>query len=116
MTEAVAEALNVDIDTANRLRAQYWRRYGATVIGMVRHHGIDAHAFLRRSHDFDVDPLLRAEKFLAAKLRQLPGRKVLLTNAPFHYARPVLRPPGILRHFASPWALAHMRPHGAFRP
>ncbi|MBO1114906.1 pyrimidine 5'-nucleotidase [Bordetella petrii] len=116
MTEAVAETLGVDIDTANRLRAQYWRRYGATVIGLVRHHGIDAHAFLRRSHDFDIDPLVRAEKFLAAKLRQLPGRKVLLTNAPFHYARAVLRRLGILRHFDSLWAIEHMRLHGEFRP
>src|SRR6478735_4466657 len=90
MTMAVAEALNVDIDTANDLRRQYWQRYGATMIGMVRHHGVNPHEFLHRSHDFDVNPLVRAEKALAYKLRQLPGRKVLLTNAPLHYARSVL--------------------------
>src|SRR5690606_26542893 len=101
MTAAVAEALDVDIDTANELRAKYWHRYGATVIGMVRHHGVDAHAFLRRSHDFDVNPLVRAESALADKLRRLPGRKVLLTNAPFDYARAVLRRLGILRQFDS---------------
>jgi len=116
MTAAVAESLGVDVDTANQLRAQYWRRYGATVIGMVRHHGIDAHAFLHRSHDFDVNPLVRSETALAAKLRRLPGRKVLLTNAPFHYARAVLRRLGILRHFDSLWAIEHMRLHGEFRP
>ncbi|GAB3107341.1 pyrimidine 5'-nucleotidase [Bordetella tumbae] len=116
MTRAVAESLNVDIDTANQLRSKYWRRYGATVIGMVRHHGIDPHAFLRLSHDFEVGPLIRAETGLAGKLRQLPGRKVLLTNAPFHYARDVLRHLGILRHFDSMWAIEHMRLHGEFRP
>jgi len=116
MTTAVAESLGVDIDTANRLRAQYWRRYGATVIGLVRHHGVDANAFLRLSHDFDVGPLVRAETGLAAKLRQLPGRKVLLTNAPIHYARAVLRRLGILRQFDSLWAIEHMRLHGEFRP
>lgn len=82
MTEAVAETLAVDEATANRLRAEYWRRYGATVIGLVRHHGVDADAFLHRSHNFEVAPLVRAETALADKLRRLPGRKVLLTNVP----------------------------------
>lgn len=116
MTMAVAEALDVDVDTANAVRKQYWQRYGATMIGMVRNHGIDPHAFLHRSHDFDVNPLVRAEKALAYKLRQLPGRKVLLTNAPLHYARAVLRRLGILRQFDSLWAIEHMRLHGEFRP
>lgn len=116
MTRAVAETLGVDIDTANALRAQYWKRYGATVIGMVRHHGVDAGTFLRSSHDFDVRPLIQAESGLAAKLRNLPGRKVLLTNAPFHYARAVLRHLGLLHQFDSLWAIEQMRWHGVFRP
>lgn len=116
MTQAVVEALGVDVDAANLLRTQYWKRYGATVIGLVRHHGIDAGSFLLRSHDFDVAPLIRAERGLAQRLRSLPGRKVLLTNAPFHYARAVLRHLGILNQFDSLWALEHMRLHGEFRP
>ena len=107
MTMAVAETLGVDIDTANHLRRKYWKRYGATMIGLVRHHGVDPHEFLHRSHDFDVNPLVRAEKALAYKLRQLPGRKVLLTNAPLEYARAVLRRLGILRQFDSLWAIEH---------
>jgi putative hydrolase of the HAD superfamily len=116
MTQAVAHALDVDIAAANSIRSQYWKRYGATVIGLVRHHGVDANAFLHRSHDFDVAPLIRAEKGLAVKLRLLPGRKVLLTNAPLHYARNVLRELGILRQFDSLWGIEQMRLHGEFRP
>jgi putative hydrolase of the HAD superfamily len=116
MTMAVAEALNVDVDTANDLRRKYWQRYGATMIGMVRHHGVNPHDFLHRSHDFDVNPLVRGEKALAYKLRQLPGRKVLLTNAPLRYARSVLQRLGILRQFDSLWAIEHMRLYGEFRP
>lgn len=116
MTRAVAEALEVDVSTADRLRTLYWKRYGATVIGLVRHHGVDPHQFLHRSHDFDVRPLVRAEKGLAAKLRQLPGRKVLLTNAPLHYARAVLRHLGILQQFDALWGIEQMRLHGEFRP
>lgn len=116
MTEAVAETLAVDEATANRLRAEYWRRYGATVIGLVRHHGVDADAFLHRSHNFEVAPLVRAETALADKLRRLPGRKVLLTNAPLHYARAVLRHLGLLRQFDSIWTIEQMCMHGQFRP
>lgn len=116
MTAAVAEALGVDADAANVLRQKYWKRYGATVIGLVRHHGVDPHRFLLRSHDFDVAPLVRAERGLAQRLRMLPGRKVLLTNAPLHYARAVLRHLGILRQFDSLWAIEQMRLHGEFRP
>ncbi|EWM40199.1 haloacid dehalogenase-like hydrolase family protein [Bordetella holmesii 35009] len=116
MTRAVSEMLDVDVDAANEYRTRYWKRYGATVIGMVRHHGADPHRFLHRSHDFDVKPLVRAEKGLANKLKRLPGRKVLLTNAPLHYARAVLRHLGILQQFDALWGIDQMRLHGEFRP
>jgi putative hydrolase of the HAD superfamily len=116
MTLAVSETLGVDAETANQLRQTYWKRYGATVIGLARHHGVDAAAFLRRSHDFDVAPLVRAERGLRSFLGALPGRKVLLTNAPLHYARAVLRHLGILRHFDSLWGIEEMRLFGQFRP
>jgi len=116
MTAAVREALGCDETQAQQLRARYWQQYGATVIGMVRHHGVDAQQFLRRSHDFDLTGLIRAEFALAVRLKRLPGRKVLVTNAPFHYACAVLRHLGILQLFDSLWALEHMRWHGQFRP
>lgn len=116
MTQAVARTLDVDADTANALRQKYWKQYGATVIGLVKHHGVNAQEFLRLSHDFDVRSLIKAEAALAAKLRRLPGRKVLLTNAPFDYARKVLRHLGLLPLFDSVWAIEHMRWHGSYRP
>lgn len=116
MTAAVCEALGCDVDTANQLRTRYWKRYGATVIGLVRHHGVDPHAFLHRSHDFDVCTLVKAERGLARRLAKLPGRKILVTNAPLHYARAVLAHLGILRAFDGLWALEQMRYHGDFRP
>ena len=30
-------------------RALYWQRYGATLLGLVRHHGVDAAHFLRET-------------------------------------------------------------------
>ncbi len=116
MTAAVARSLGVDDDEANRLRSKYWHRYGATVIGMQRHHGIDVHEFLALSHDFDVAPLVQAPKGLRQMLARLPGRKVLVTNAPLDYARAVLKHLRLQRSFDSLWAIEQMRIHGTFRP
>jgi len=116
MTRAVMSFLDVDEPEAQHLRAKYWRRYGATMIGMVKHHGVNAQEFLWRSHDFDVRPLVRAETGLTHKLGRLPGRKVLVTNAPLHYARAVLKHLGILQHFQSLWGIEHLKMHGQYKP
>lgn len=116
MTAAVAKHLDVDTNTASQLRTAYWKRYGATVIGMVRHHGIHAQTFLDQSHDFDIASQVHSETGLAHKLGRLKGRKILLTNAPQKYAREVLKTLGILRHFESIWAIDHMCLQGRFRP
>ena len=33
-------------EAANTLRMQYWHRYGATLLGLMRHHGTDPQHFL----------------------------------------------------------------------
>ncbi len=120
MTAYVMHHLKVDAVEAGRLRVEYWNRYGATLLGLVRHHGIDAHHFLRATHDFSEAPgfadLVRAEHGLAGLLRRLPGRKVLLTNAPARYAAQVLVHIGLHRHFARRYAIEQMRIHQRFRP
>ncbi len=116
MTEYVARELNVARDEANRLRTLYWRRYGATLLGLVRHHGVDAHHFLRETHDFDVAELMRAERGLARLFARLPGRKVLLTNAPRAYAGSVLRELRLHPHISARYTIERMRIHGRFRP
>ena len=76
MTAAVMKTLDLDEAAASELRTHYYRRYGATLLGLVRHHNIDPHAFLQNSHAFDVAPLVNAERGLRDKLNRLPGRKV----------------------------------------
>lgn len=116
MQHAVARMADCDMETADRLRTLYWKRYGATVIGMVRHHGADARHFLHLSHDFDVRPLVHSEMGLSRKLAQLPGRKILLTNAPTAYARQVLDALGLLPQFDALWSIDHMELQGRIRP
>jgi len=116
MTEYVGRHLQVDREQANHLRLTYWHRYGATMLGLMRHHAVDPHHFLRETHDFDVAGLLRAERGLARLFARLPGRKVLLTNAPGAYADDVLRALGLHRGVFARYAIEQMRVHRIFRP
>src|SRR5512134_2702578 len=65
MTDYVVRHLEVEESHANHLRLTYWRRYGATLLGLMRHHAVDPHHFLRETHDFDVVQMMRAERGLA---------------------------------------------------
>jgi putative hydrolase of the HAD superfamily len=116
MTSYVERHLAVDRAEADRLRRHYWLRYGATLLGLVRHHGVDARDFLHQTHDFEVVDLLRAERGLGRLFARLPGRKVLLTNAPERYARAVVRALAIDRHLGARYTIETMRLHGSFRP
>jgi len=116
MTAFVQRQLQLEAVQADALREAYWTRYGATLLGLVRHHGVDPHRFLRETHDFDVASLLRAERGLAQLGRRLVGRKVLLTNAPADYAGRVLRGIGLHRQITTRYAVENMRVHGQYRP
>jgi putative hydrolase of the HAD superfamily len=106
-----------DDETVNAARQAYWKRYGATLVGMMKHHGVRADEFLHAAHTFDDLPsMIRAERGLAHLLNRLPGRKILLTNAPRRYALDVLRHLGLHRHFFRHVAVESMRVHGQLRP
>jgi putative hydrolase of the HAD superfamily len=116
MTDYVSRHLGVDTESADAVRRDYWRRYGATMLGLIRHHAVDPHHFLRETHDLDIPALLRAERGLARLLARLPGRKVLLTNAPAAYAEVVLRGIALHRQLPARYTIERMRVFGSFRP
>ncbi|HEY4073997.1 MAG TPA: pyrimidine 5'-nucleotidase [Herbaspirillum sp.] len=106
-----------DTAAVNALRQQYWQRYGATLAGMVRHHAVRAEDFLREAHRFDnLAQMIQAERGLAHLLKRLPGRKILLTNAPQAYAKSVLRHLGLHPHFDRHISIESMQVHGQLRP
>lgn len=100
MTAYVAQHLNVDEVAANQIRDRYWHRYGATLQGLVRHHGTDPHHFLHHTHQLpDLPTMMVYRRALAARLRLLPGRKVLFSNAPHAYIEAILEQIGLERMF-----------------
>jgi putative hydrolase of the HAD superfamily len=96
MTDYVMKRTGLPEADASALRVSYWRRYGATLLGMIRHHDVDPHEFLHETHPFpDLHALVRRDLRLAHLLRRLPGRKVVVTNAPARYAAGVIAGLGI---------------------
>ena len=91
MMTYICEHLGVDETEANRLRQLYWQRYGATLLGLMRHHGTNPHHFLHHTHQFpDLQQAVIAQRGLKAMLRRLPGRKIVFSNANvthFHSAK-----------------------------
>jgi putative hydrolase of the HAD superfamily len=110
MMAYMCEHLKVDEAEATRLRQNYWQRYGATLLGLMRHHGTDPHHFLHHTHQFpDLPNIVIAERSLKSMLRRLPGRKIIFSNAPSNYAEAVLTITGIRRCFCAVYAVERLR-------
>jgi putative hydrolase of the HAD superfamily len=106
-----------DEAAVNAARVGYWARYGATLIGMMKHHQVRSDDFLHAAHSFDdLTTMIRAERGLARMLKRLPGDKILLTNAPRRYARDVVRHLGLHRHFARHVPIEAMQVHRQLCP
>ena len=113
MTQYVARLLDLGEEDASELRDTYWKRYGATLIGLIRHHRVDPAHFLRETHHFpELERMVVGRRELRSVLRRLPGRKVVFSNAPGHYARAVLQALGVHDLFDDVFSIERTR----FRP
>ena len=113
MTAYVQQHLQLDEAAANDLRMHYWQRYGATLRGLMRHHGTDPEHFLRHTHQFpELDRMVLRDPRLRHVLKALPGRKLVFSNAPLHYACAVLKLLRVDDLFDDVMAVEHTR----FRP
>ncbi|MEO8631034.1 MAG: pyrimidine 5'-nucleotidase [Betaproteobacteria bacterium] len=91
MTAYLEQHVGVAAEDAPRLRTHYWRRYGATLLGLMRHHDVEPSHFLWETHQFpDLPRMVHRHPLLRSVLTRLPGRKLVFSNAPAHYSRAVL--------------------------
>ena len=110
MREYIERHLGLDAAQATSLRQDYWERYGATLQGLMRHHGTDPRHFLWETHQFpDLKRMLDFEKPTLHMLRRLPGRKIIFSNAPRHYTDAVLKLTGLERYFSSIYSVENVR-------
>jgi len=109
--------LGLTRDQATALRIHYWHRYGATLLGLVRHHGVNAAHFLHHAHLLPgLEQRVRGHRYDLAALAALPGRRYLLTNAPAAYTARVLGVLGIAHLFDGIFAIEDLRMFGQLRP
>jgi putative hydrolase of the HAD superfamily len=117
MTAYIATHLQLPLDEAAALRHRYWHRYGATLLGLVRHHGVKAAHFLEQTHRLPgLEARLRTSAPDRAALRRLPGRKYILTNAPRAYALRVLKTLRLADCFDGILSIEDMTMFGHHRP
>ena len=91
MTDYIVDHLQMSAPDAAALRTHYWHRYGATLLGLVKHHGVKQMHFLAQTHLLPgLEARVRCSLPDRAALRRLPGQKFILTNAPRDYAMRVM--------------------------
>ena len=98
MSNYIMKLLNVDQATAEKMRAEYWKKYGTSLAGLMQNYEIDPNDFLKVVHDIDFSVLPKDLDLLDA-LNNLPGRKLVYTNGSVPYAREVLKYRGLLSVF-----------------
>ena len=117
MNDYIVEHVRVTEAEAALLRQRYWDRYGATLLGLVRHHGVRPHHFLEVTHRLPgLEERLRTSSHDRAALRRLPGRKYILTNAPRAYAMRVLDTLHLTSVFDGILCIEDMEMFGEHRP
>lgn len=89
------DRLGMDPATVERLRREYYQRYGTTSRGLYLHQGIDLEDYLTFVHDVPLREYLSPDQRLRRVLTRLPGQKVIFTNSPVEHAQRVLRALGV---------------------
>ncbi len=113
----IEQTLGLSKPEADALRRSYWQRYGATLLGLVRHHAVKAAHFLHHTHLLPgLEQRVRGHAPDIAALQRLRGRKFILTNAPAAYAARVLGVLGIGHLFERVISIEDMHMFGDLRP
>lgn len=111
MTRYIARAVGVDDAEALRLREKYFHEYGATIVGLVRHHGLNARDFLADVHEADHSVLVVDDE-LRRLIELLPGRRIVFTNGGGGHPERVLETLGLASCFDAIFDIesAHLAP------
>lgn len=95
----VMKTLNLDEKTAAVIQKDYYRKYGATVRGLMIEHNIDPENFTDYVHELDLSSL-RPNPQLKRCLDTLSGKKFIFTNGAYQHAKRVLECLGLTSCFS----------------
>jgi len=93
------EVVAIPVAEVDGLRRHYWKAYGATLQGLIRHYDIDPEDYLEYVHDVDVVGRLQPDLDLRSCLQQLSTRRCVFTNGSRGHAERVLAALGLTDSF-----------------
>ncbi|MGV6802226.1 MAG: pyrimidine 5'-nucleotidase [bacterium] len=88
MRQFIENALNLSPEDAHILQKHYYTKYGTTLHGLMKEHGIAPDHFLEYVHNIDVSALPQNPE-LKNYLSQLPGKRYIFTNGSAKHAQNV---------------------------
>ena len=113
INEFLMRQFSLDEAGANRMRQEFWQRYGTTLNGLMRHYGMDPRRFLAETHVFpELADIVLHENALKHALARLGGMKLVFSNAPRQYVRGVLDAIGLARYFDGVYSIEDARYRG----
>ena len=113
MHDFLKKEFGLDDEGASRMRQGFWQRYGTTLRGLMRHHGMDPRRFLAETHVFpELADMVVHENAVRHALARLGGTKLVFSNAPRHYVEEVLRCIGLRRYFKAVYTIEDARYRG----
>ncbi|CAN7194466.1 pyrimidine 5'-nucleotidase [Phenylobacterium sp. LjRoot219] len=98
MTAFVMRVTGLPRDEAYRLQKDYLLEHGITLLGLMRHHGVDPVEFADAYVDISLD-ILAHDPELVSAIAALPGRRLVFTNADERHAQRVLQRLGLTTLF-----------------
>lgn len=104
----VMARLDLDQAATKVLRADYIRRYGSTLAGLMHEHAIDPEDFLNDVHDVPVESMLSRDERLADILKSIAPPLIAFSNGSREYIRRVLDTLGIHSLFSGIFAIEDM--------
>ncbi|MEE2690837.1 MAG: pyrimidine 5'-nucleotidase [Pseudomonadota bacterium] len=94
MAAFIERLLGCDAAEARRLQKGYYVKYGTTMSGLMREHGVAPRAFLDYVHEIDLS-VVAANEALASAIAALPGKRYIFTNGSVKHAENVVERLGV---------------------
>lgn len=89
------EHAGIEPERADFTRRDYFRRYGLTLLGLMKEHGTDPAHYLEYVHRVPVNEVLAPRSELRRILRSIDAPKSIFTNGSQEHSRTVLRALGL---------------------
>ena len=98
MQKFISLRLGIGLKEAWTLQKKYFRKYGATLKGLMKFHQIDPKQFLDYVQKINLEKI-KVNPELKSALAELNGTKIVYTNSTKNYANRILKKLGLKKSF-----------------